>query len=219
MLVSGFENTTLKEKILLYLLIPMILGLILYFIKNSAQADNTVATYSLEKKKILPDATKITQVKTNEMIKLIETLITYYAIELDSLNVNDKTLDMSFICKEEKVMPLLKKLKLHFDIEFYKISRTNAKISLIVKIKSKYFFHKNLFNKEYFYKKVRKKSQVFTIVPEAIINNNVLIENNWYRVGDTLHSFVIRSISDELVVLFDKKNQVIKKVRVNNEPL
>ena len=42
---------------------------------------------------------------------------------------------------------------------------------------------------------------------QAILNQKALIHNNWYRLGDRVGTFYIRSITNDEVVLVDKKMQ------------
>ena len=115
----------------------------------------------------------------------------------------------------------LKNVQNHFEIKKYEIKKEQKEICIDVVIATQRFYKKededllnipNPFKKRH---KVNKKTKNIHI--DAIITNEVLIEGEWYKKGDTIKRFVISKISTFEVIFKDKHTQKYIIKAITNE--
>jgi len=94
---------------------------------------------------------------------------------------------------------------------------TNKKIVIYKPVKKKKRFHKKKRKHKKIKQKIYYKSRYLTL--NAIMNKSVLINNRWYKIGDKVSKFTIKSISRTSVVLISKNIKLILSTKSNFKTL
>ena len=197
-----FDSFSLKEKILLYLIPLMIIAL--YLIYNP-------------KKQIIID-NKINNTKSQlEIIKYFEKRIKSNKINLESMNFTNNKLNLKIYSNINKIIKFINITYLEYEILSYHITESNKIIYLDIS----FYISNNSYYKQRKIKKYNLKNPFVKIksrntkLTKAIIGEFVLIDNKWYKKGDSYKNKIINNIYKDKIEL--KQNNKISILRIFDE--
>jgi hypothetical protein len=214
-----FNNLSKKDKILLYIMIPILFGFFIFTIDKYIAApyliklEDQIATIQENNKKIHFKKNIINEV---EILKYIDNIALKHNIKLTTTKIDKKLLDIEADGKFQNIMT------------FVKIIRKNGKIkklSLIKQDKSTV-----LLNCLIIIKNLKSQKQIiannipnpFKISSEhiselklfAVIGEYASINNVWYKVGDKVGKYTIKTIDRNSVKLNSKDQYITLKLIV-----
>ena len=197
-----FENLALKQKIYLYM-IPILIVLV-YFINvpNKSIYNNTKNKVQHKKSK-----------NQLEIIEYFEKIVKTNKLILNSISFNNST-DIRVNGNVNSIVKFINITNVEYKILSYTISLKNKKIYLDIKYdKNKVVYIKQKKINKYDLKnpfiKERKTKKKLSL---AIIGQNVLINDKWYKQGDMYKNKRIIKIYKNKIELRDKDKISIIKI-------
>jgi len=225
-----FEKLNTFQKVEMYL-IPIILALLLVYnfphlqkkvITNITNVSQDVYYFEMKKQKVLK---KINSVHNIKVVKDIQKYAKYLNIQLTALKVVKKNISLEvkgslksllhfinfsenyndFTKVENLILTKLNdsdELELFVDISFSKIIRTVPQVEITNKI--------NMVDNPFSFNVPKPLPKLY-----AIVNNHVLINNNWLTLNDTFDGYKIIKINIDSIEL--KSNENVSKIGLFDE--
>jgi hypothetical protein len=213
-----FNKLSKREKILSFLLIPLILFFIyIEFDKyvlsvNKKNIDNKIKIL----KKINSQSQKQTKLNQLDIVQFIEQIASKFNIKIINLDINRKIFTIDGFGNYLNVINFISNLEQNMKIVTLSLSRNNKKIQFNISLKSRKIKNKsniivlnNLPNP--FYKK-KKHTISNKLILSAIIGNNICINNKWYTKNDKIGKYKIVDINKYSVKLKYKKQNILLKL-------
>lgn len=219
-----FESLKIIQKIQLYLIVLIFYSLIFFYykdilaifteqkiIKNIPNITNSVATQgkiSISAVHDLDLVNYIIQKSQEQKVQVNEYILYEKSIEL---NINSDFNDLiSFLFDLEKNL---------YVESFEVLENDDTSLSTKIMIKKNYFYKssknsksKALINSVFKNTIIKKKFIPKKLIVQAIIDDEVLINGNWYRLNDMINGNKIIKIGNRSIILFNiekKKNEVL----------
>ena len=213
-----FNKLSKREKILSFLLIPLILFFIYiefdkYVLSVSKKnIDNKIKIL----KKINSQSQKQTKLNQLDIVQFIEQIASKFNIKIINLDINRKIFTIDGFGNYLNVINFISNLEQNMKIVTLSLSRNNKKIQFNISLKSRKIKNKsniivlnNLPNP--FYKK-KKHTISNKLILSAIIGNNICINNKWYTKNDKIGKYKIVDINKYSVKLKYKKQNILLKL-------
>ncbi len=209
MIKNRFEVLPLSQKIQLYLLIPLVYGLV-FILYNNFYANEIEGT---NPKKIQKVSYDIKHLKPMEVISFFEDKIQSYSLKTKSLKTKEKFLVLEITGTFENLTAFLQKMQTHFQIISFKFIQEEKlkKFNLIVD--TQWFFNTKLITKEFI---VNQKKGIKI---DAIIDQEVLIDGVWFTKGEICNGLKIVSIQKDSVKFIELQTKKEVIVELLDEPL
>jgi len=204
----NFEKLSSKEIIQLYLIVVMLYGLIFVFYKELSHLIYPIESYK-------PSIIKIETDSQHHIKKLSDfDLLTYFnnkskdqKIEIIETKILESSIEIKMIGAFENIMNILNDTSTNFKVKKFEIKKVENKIDLLIQLdRQMYTFIQNgklkkekIFN-PFLIERVQNEYIESKIILSAIVNLEILVNNNWYKKGDRIK---------EYLVLFVKKNEVL----------
>ncbi len=220
---SSFIQLKLFQKIELYIIVIIAFILLNYLLeqyldknKTIPKVTNQIATtnYALLKQKIIKK-------DKNQIIKEINNISTKFNIAILHSNYSKSNIKLKLKGKHSKVINFLDYLCSHFNIENFNIIKQDSIILSEVNIKIKYYFNPNLeynlrkdiINPFVNYTRTSRRTEE-NLKLNAIVANNIMINNKCYRLFDIVNRYKIIEINKNSVKLkhLKSKKDIILKV-------
>lgn len=203
-----FSSCALKVKLQLYLLPLLILVLIFVLYKE-------------DKSLKIPS---FTEIKTNyrfssiDLISKIEAYTKNNNIQISTINIKDKTINISFKSKEKQMKKFLffiENIDKNSSISSFEFRKEeNMKYKNFLKANLKIDFKKT-YNKKLQNEKVIKKEKNTKPILKAIVYDYAFLNNKWRIKGEEFLSYKIVKIDRNRVLL--EKNKKIIELKVYDE--
>jgi len=204
----NFEKLSSKEIIQLYLIVVMLYGLIFVFYKELSHLIYPIESYK-------PSIIKIETDSQHHIKKLSDfDLLTYFnnkskdrKIEIIETKILESSIEIKMIGAFENIMNILSDTSTNFKVKKFEIKKVENKIDLLIQLdRQMYTFIQNgklkkekIFN-PFLIERAQNEYIESKIILSAIVNLEILVNNNWYKKGDRIK---------EYLVLFVKKNEVL----------
>lgn len=168
---------------------------------------------------IAPD--KLKNYTIEKSIHLLEEKISTYRLTTEKIKIEQNNIIINTSGSLSNLISFLEKIKLHFIIYSFKIFTKENKSFLTCTIKGTYLFNNNLINKEFEPIKETKTTITPTqpILIDAIIGNEVFIDEIWYKVGQIYTNHEIITINKNQITLKNLTTKKIIKVTLDDESL
>jgi len=204
----NFEKLSSKERIQLYLIIVMLYGLIFVFYKELSNLIYPMEAYK-------PSIIKIQMDSQHHIKKLSDfDLLTYFndkskdvSVEIIETKILENAIEIKMIGAFQNIMNILNETSTTFKVKQFEMKKVDNKIDLSIRLdRQMYTFMQNgklkkekIFN-PFLIERENKEYEASKIILSAIVNLEILVNNNWYKKGDRIK---------EYLVLFVKKNEVL----------
>jgi hypothetical protein len=236
MLKSNFEKLPLRQKVELYLIVPIIFIIIFIFLEKLLIIEESNIPQEKQQLSIKSLSNKIVVKNDKDIIDYLETQIAKGNIFVHSITTSSQTISLTVSSSLEALMQFLHILEQHLVIEEFSLDKVEQNSKVIkskVVILSGYFTNQNqkdtalairknpFFDKEITtsqkvkiktISKVEKQIQV-----DAIVKNEVLIQGNWYKKGDKFQENTIVQIESSVVKILNNETNKIKIIRLEDE--
>ena len=233
MLKNKFEQLPFRDKLLLYLLVPIFFVLVFISLQKIYLSDDTVIV-SQKQFNVQSLANKIVIKSNQEILDYIEIKIAQQKILVQSLTVTEQIISLSVQSSFDEIVKFLYVIEQHLVIEEFSLEK---EISSILKMKSKivllnhYFANpiqkdsilKNSIN-PFEIKNItlsnERNNEMKPIKPldvGAIVSNEVFIDGDWYTLGDIVHEYKIIFIGAKSVKLINQKTNKTTTIRLEDE--
>ena len=192
----------------MYLIVVMLYGLIFVFYKELSHLIYPIESYK-------PSIIKIETDSQHHIKKLSDfDLLTYFnnkskdqKIEIIETKILESSIEIKMIGAFENIMNILNDTSTNFKVKKFEIKKVENKIDLLIQLdRQMYTFIQNgklkkekIFN-PFLIERVQNEYIESKIILSAIVNLEILVNNNWYKKGDRIK---------EYLVLFVKKNEVL----------
>ena len=219
---ENFEKLSLREIIQLYLIVIMICGLIFVFYKEISttiypvKADK-LSTFNHPKEiqhhiKKLSDLELLTyfnnKSQTNK-VEIIETKILQNSIEIKMIGVF------------KNIMNLLTVISHNFKIKQFEINKLDNQIEVSMRLAKQ--MYPNMKGSKLEIEEIlnpfipEKRENKYTssiIILSAIVNLEILVNNNWYKKGDRIKEYLVLLIKKNEVLFFNTKTKktIVKRI-------
>ncbi|MEA3288977.1 MAG: hypothetical protein U9Q04_02250 [Campylobacterota bacterium] len=222
-----FEKLSLIQKVEIYI-ISMIFYSLLFIYSDQLFVE--------EKKEILPKLdtsfnTKLKQLeqkidKTTQGIVFvkIEQTLQLYNIKTKKIQFDKNNCSLDIEGKLSDIMNFLNYLSIHFNINTIKIHKEQNTIVSSLTLNTKYIYNEkrkiqninnipNPFSLKRSYTNYKNRTN-FKI--NAILDNEVYINQNWYKTNDKIEGYVIKNISPNGISLENIKNKKLLYLEVHS---
>ncbi|VAY87612.1 hypothetical protein MNB_ARC-1_505 [hydrothermal vent metagenome] len=209
-----FNQLSIRDKILLFLMVPLLLFLLLFvfekyiFNTNDKKIIEEIKLLKRSIKQIKNDKHKINQVAT---IQYIEQVAEKLNIQILDIKISNKSFNIHTIAKYNDTMNFIFNLEENMNIK--QLTLTNdKKITMhgIFHIKT-FRYGKKLRQLRYlpnpFRNNVQHRLSKFAL--NAIIQSNVSINGKWYTINDKIGKYSIKAIYSSYVELI-YKNKIMR---------
>jgi hypothetical protein len=182
------------------------------------QIKNTNNTISKEirKYKTYINNAKNKKEKINQVniLKIFELLSENLKINIQTYKFDKQNMDIKFQAKYKNAMNFLELLEKMAYINtlnmYYTKSILHVELSLDIKVSknidlSNITFEKNIANAFI----LSKEKNTTKIISKAIIGDNLILNDRWYKVGDRYKQYIIKKIAINFIEL-EYKNKIIK---------
>ena len=217
---SKFENLELREKIFLYLIVLIVSVLIYIFYDRYL---HSFSPSPIENRSPLPLSVNSNNIKIVEKsdVEILEYLNKNTRIKnltITDINILKRDISLKLIGGFENQIEFLSLVESNFEIKSFDMSyNKNIELSLII-------------GKQYFKDKGDKKSlppklsnpfylKNVVVIPhdirvDAIIKDEVLVDNIWYKKNDIIKRYKLLNIFPNYIVLLDIQTQekIIKDI-------
>lgn len=218
MIKNIFEKSTIIQKIQLYLLVPMLLWLGVFFIEKmmfdglDSNANDNNRIFSIEKEKLEKATPK-------NIVRFLEDKIELYKISLQTINIRQKLIYLEVSGSLENYFLFLQKLQTHLEIVKFTLSQDTKGIPFKIVINSEYFFNKKLLNKEFTMSHSTSSPKIPKIKIDAIVDDEVMIEDQWYKKGTSFNLYTITEVDKNRVILKDLQSKQVFTIELRDESL
>lgn len=217
MLRNRFTQLPFFQKVELYLLVPLLLGLCLYLFNYMLLQNNE---QDVIKDQALKTTLKIDRLDEKELIVFLQDQISRYEITLYTINIDNNKIAFQTFGDYVDIVNFLHKIELHFLVESFKIDQKEGNVELDVTLNRKYFFNKKQIEKNFYMSKEQKQGkQNINIKLTAIIEKSVLIDGLWYKQGDMFQGYKIVRVSDDFIQLNNLTSKQEIRVELEDESL
>ncbi|MEA3512842.1 MAG: hypothetical protein U9R37_04520 [Campylobacterota bacterium] len=219
-----FENLSLKEKVQLYLLVFMFYGTVVYFfddldfkyIENKVVNSKDIET----KDKISEIKNKFSKKDKLFILKKIENQAISFDVIVDNIKFKENCTSLSLKGKYLNVVNLVQYYDIYFIIKSLQFEYKDKELICKVKLDTKYIYNdeniytydKNIPNPFVYNTKSTKEKKNNKLVINAILNNKVLIDNNWYAKDDIVNKQKIIKIDINYIEVL--KSDIIKRIYI-----
>ena len=171
-----------------------------------------------EKKIVQEKSIKLTDL---EILTYLNNLSTEYQIKILDIKILTSTIEIHVLESYQNITIFLGLLANNFEIKEFEMKKNDNKISLDIYLDRRFFYNAHinkLSNQDLLNPFIEREDSMDTNKKEltisAIINHEVLIDNDWYIEGDTVFNYKIISIKDNKVVLLDidTKENLVKSI-------
>jgi len=218
MIKSLFENLTLVQKVQLYLLVPMLFWL-LFFGIETVFSQPRVGIISPKSNFITIEKNKLETTTSSKIVRFIENKIELYKVTLHNIDIKKRLISIRVSGKAKDILSFLQKMQIHLDLISFELLQEKEDLVFHLVVDSEYFFNKELLSKEFFSHTKAQKIKKPHIKLEAIVDNEVLINDIWYKKGASYKSYQIINIEKNFITLKDTQSQKSFKVDLLNESL
>lgn len=215
----------------------MVYGMLLYFSQDIFNNFNKKSS-NIKSPQVLKYQNKLKTINSKIIIKnklstinILEENHRKYKIFTESITIQEYKINLKLSGNYIDLINLLRFYQVHFSIIYFKLYYVTNKLYAEISINTKYFFNKdNVINNikslenPFFLKKIRKQQKQIEIKQKvikckilrisAIIKNEVLIDNLWYKRGDIVNNNKILDIKVNNVKFLDieKNKKYILKI-------
>lgn len=232
MLKNSFETLSFRDKILLYIIV--VIGFLFLFIllekfvfieekQKKVQHDKSVSIKSLADKIVIKHDKFIFEYIENELGK--------EDILIDSISAGKQTISLDISGSFRVIMSVLHELESHLIIEEFVFSKSELKDNMVqirVVFLNHYFINQNKISNKI--KNIinpfesnttnimtKIQPQIKPILIDAIIGDEVLIEDIWYKKDESYLDYKIVKIEKTFVKLLDIQTKEAKTIRLEDE--
>ena len=229
-----FINLPLFQKIEIYLIVVMLYGALYYLMDDNYLFQNNqeeLISKNLQDnkhRKILKS--KIIKKENNFLVKLIEQKSGDFECFIEEIKIKTNSIDINISGKYISVIEFLNFLQNHFLINSFNINFDKNIFIVVVSLDTKYFYNPNkIYNNivnipnpfikinKHINKITKKSNPIINIKIDAIVDSNVFIKDNWYKLNDIYNNKKIVSIGLNSVEFIDMKTLKKEIKRVHNE--
>ena len=204
-----FNTLPLKDKILLYLLVPIILGFCLFLFEKyflpDVKIENKQSTCNIKRVKI--------DIDNIQAIKYIEDVASQFEINIVTLKINKRLFKIKINGSYQNSMNFIYNLEYSMKIKSLKIIKTLDGIILTEGIfVIKRIANNSLYNLEKIpnpFNKIKSYIKNSTLRLTAIIGRNICINGKWYQKNSIIGKYKIKTIHSNYVEL-ENNNKTIK---------
>ncbi len=162
----------------------------------------------------------------NSIIKIIETESLKREVIITLTNIDKNSIEIKFNGKFKNVINLLNYFENHFIINGFTLNKQSSQISSTVTLSTKYMYNpsrktsdlENLANP---FVNIIKKTKLLIkskpLIISAIVNDEVIIQNIWYKRDDIITNQKIIGIDLNQVKFLDLTTKEIYILKVHNE--
>lgn len=225
-----FEELKTIQKIEIYLIVLMIYGSSVYFyddIFSSGSNNFDTKTLSQYKKKTVQLNSKITQKDDLYILKLIEDKSEELDIFINKLNINKNKINIQCEGKFQHIISLLKFIQQHFYILDFVFTKINKTIKIDLNIDIQYLFnpnkidHKQLTTSNPFdlikEKQFVEKIKYNDIKVLAIVMDEVLIQNKWYKTDAIVCNCKIVAIHSNSITVVNLETKQFNTIKLKRK--
>jgi len=218
-----FELLQGKEKIQLYLIVLMLCFLVFIFYKEIV---SSLFQQKIENKVILQNTNnqkpkKLTHI---ELITYMNDTSKHYGVLLLESIISQNSIKIQARGKFKNIVNFMGNIEENFQIKKFEIKRFDTKIDVSVTLSTKVFFtHETkhidtaqvanpFYVTSYMNKKNKKKEK--NLVVSAIVEKEILINNEWYKIDDIVEGYKIIEMKNNQVTFVDIKTdkKIIKGI-------
>lgn len=226
-----FESLSFFQKVEIVLIIIISYGGILYYLDNFFYLENkkdkevqTIQTINISQ--------KIQPIYQDKALKYLQNKLVDLKIENSSLVVQDQQLALEITTTYKKAFTLLSILENHIQIESFSIVSKKKLLNLQLLLDTKYMFNINETNRYYikqsnpfYYQKeniekedlkLKAKFQAPTFQINAILGDEVLIDQQWYQLEESIQNNKIIKIEKDRVLFKNSTNQKTFYIKYHN---
>ena len=216
---KGFEKLSSKEVIQLYLIVIMTYALIYIFYNELSSLiypkknnDSSIVKLQKDNKKKLTDLELITYLNNNSK---------QYSIVISETRILDNSIEIKIIGVYKDIVSFLNKISYNLKIKQFEMKRWDKDITVSIRLDGQNFYLSQSTDLKmgqlvnpFIIKRDKKEYKVSDISISAIIDTEILIDNSWYKKGDSIKTYEILSIQKNEVILFDSKTKkkIIKSI-------
>jgi len=219
---GNFEKLSSRELIQLYLIVVMTYGLIFIFYKELSMLIYPNKVYT-------PLVINIQKNNQHHIEKLSDLeLLTYFndkardeKIEIVETNILQNSIEIKMIGAFKDIMNILNEISNNFKIKQFEIKKVINKIDVSIRLdREMYTIVRNstlkkekIFN-PFIIKRAKKKYKASKIIVSAIVNFEILVNNNWYTKGDRIKEYLVLLIKKNEVFFLNTitKKKIVKRI-------
>ncbi len=226
-----FEKLATYQKIEVVLLVLFFYGAIVYFYEKSLQDDTTYSAISSVKNTPQSFSNKIKKISNNEAIIFLEKNLANYQLNNSNLKSHKNSITLEVEGSFEQVINFINTIEKHMDIVSFELQPRQSDIEVKLVVEKTFLYDqfaktsKLHFETNPFYQKQKvvlqtQEQKKFTppkIIIDAIVADEVIYKDNWYKVGDFIEENRIISIKKDSIVLLNNLFQKEFSVRISSE--
>lgn len=213
----------------------MFYGGFLYYVNNFVSVTADESKVNVKNIQTVDIKQKIEKISQNKAFRYIQDILVKSGIEDSLLAVQNQRLSLEFEASYDKSFELLYILENHFRIFSFSLSSKNGLLITEILLDTRYLFNANQAVKKDlqrfnpFYDKtikvtpevkIEKKEESFQVPAfqiDAILGDEILIDQQWYQAGESIQGNTIIQIQKDRVILKNSTNQKNFYIKYNNK--
>lgn len=230
MLKNNFEKLSLRDKILLYIIVVIGFGFLFVVLEDFLFKEDKNTKLQHNKHLSIRSLSNKIIIKNNKSIlEYIEKELAKSDIFIDSIKSTKQIISLTISGDFQIVITALQELDYHLIIEEFFLNKSeldNNRVQVRVVFLNHYFLNQNkklngVKNIITFFEnnrtKIIPKIQTQPIVIDAIIDDEVFIESEWYKKKDSYLDYKIVEIEKDFIKLLHIRTTKTKIIRLQND--
>ncbi len=230
MLKNSFEKLSLRDKILLYIIVIIGFGFLFVMVKDFTLVEDENRTLQYNKYLTIKSLSNKITIKNNKSIlEYIENELSKSDIFIDSIKSTKQIISLTISGDFQVVITALQELDYHLIMEEFFLNKSEGddnRVQVRVVFLNNYFLNQNRKLNEiksitttFENNRTKKmpKVQIQSIVINAIIGDEVFIESEWYKKEDSYLDYKITEIEKDFIKLLHSKTAKTKIIRLQND--
>lgn len=194
---TKIESLSIKELILLYLIVVLLYVFIYILHVNNKNTNEFFINTSL------PNSSnkKIKKYTDIELLTYFTQLSKKYNIIIDEVKIFDNSIEIRTEETYQNIMTFLSIVSKNFNIKNFEIKKEQKKLKFFIRLDKSMLFpvlQNSKIQKDIKNPFIKNSTEISEEIPNvilsAIINDEVLIDNFWYKKGDKIYDYKIDSI-------------------------
>jgi len=209
-IIDKFENNTQKDIFLLYIIVLLFCSMVYIFSKNILEIIiPSLYEQPLHIQSISNPSLNIKKLTDSEFLVYVNTNIQKYQIFLREIKITQNTIDIKVDGSFNNVINFLSNVSQNFSINQFEISKKDDSIHLTLRLSKKFSISKTEYKElekianPFVSTEVSHASTQSNIKIDAIIDLEILVNNNWYKKDDMINEFKIIEVKKTTVLLYN----------------
>jgi hypothetical protein len=217
-----FESLSSFQKIEMVLIILIFYGGVLYYVDHFVSFKNKKIIDEIRNTQLLNLTQKIDTIPYNKVLQYVQNRLVILDINNFSLIVQNQQLSLEFQTEYKKCMEFISILEKHFKIISLSIYPKKSFLKVQMVLDTRNIYNKNdlkrksieFFNPFYFQKEIpkmiEKQEKSFTVPTfqiDGVLADEVLVNQQWYQLGESVQNNQIIKIEQDRVLFKNKMTQ------------